>query len=269
MFFLIPFVIAKNYCVAKNSTKCKNACPLFEGQFDKIYSNLNIDNHISSIDGSIHDIYVADNVTFAQTSHRIHICDPSIRLIYDKSWSKITLSDDIKIDSSIINTSIPIIFKANTNFSLEIDTAKNSLYWTPIIVEAVNENIFITPIFLTSDIQKNIVSISSDSYDINIFDITENVKKIFFDTSKLNELPKTYYCISDKKNKCEQYSSKNLTFINSPSEITNFPIVLIVDTSHPQFITADYTENYLHIIGLQGSDIYLIIQNQNIIMIFI
>lgn len=67
----------------------------------------------------------------------------------------------------------------------------------------------------------------------------------------------TYYCLSDKDTKCEQYTQYDLIYINSTIEIKEFPNIVIIDSSIPQVYNHNYPHDYTHIICTEGSSVIL------------
>ena len=217
MFWFITFIHAKNFCVETTRGKCKEICSNFKGEFDESFSKIPSNRDIKTDDNSTHNIYVADIVDYVFSSYNIISCDPSIYLKchFNSQWTKIKIGDDIKIRDDVIDHiysikryNISLSFITFHNFILEIDNIENFNYKSQVILKTIRENLFMKPIFYASHLHPNLVSISNDSFPINIFDVTENVKCIFNDTSKLIESQKTYYCISDKVKKCEKDSSQ-------------------------------------------------------------
>lgn len=99
---------------------------------------------------------------------------------------------------------------------------------------------------------------------MDIFNITDNVKKVFNTTKQFNLISNyKYYCISNKErisDKCASYSSYNLNYINSTLDIGyyydtyNF---IIIDTDIPQILMVEVNNLYpnFHVIGLENSDV--------------
>lgn len=264
MFFFISFVLAKNYCVEKNEGRCRALCSSFSGTFDAIFSRIPNDTDLNGHGNSSHNIYVADIVDFYQSKHNIMICDKSIYLTYNGNITSITIDNQIKVNDIQIKNNIPILFKIKNNLSIIIKTKENAPNFSPIYLEATKKNLFLTPKFFTDSIPYNMITISNKSENINVYELTDSIKTFFTNTNKIIEISKTYYCISDKKNKCEGYDSYDLVYINTTSQIKKFPMVLIVDCTLLQFFTAEFHSNFAHIICLPGSDItYYPISNIN------
>lgn len=193
------------------------------------------DSDLNSLFGDdIHDIYIADNTNYKDTSHNLIFCDSSNYLIYDNIISSLSIAKDLVADNKIFKPNIPILFQIESDLNLKIDTTDDTQIYPSIILEAIEENVVVHPLFLTEQFPKKIIKISENSKEIKIIDKSSYVQSLFEQNDKLVEMPKICYCISDKENKCEKYSSYNLTFINQTCEIGEYPnVVLIVDSSIP------------------------------------
>lgn len=150
----------------------------------------------------------------------------------------------------------PLRITMNSNIQIDIDT-KQQISYHPIILESKVHNLSINVNFYSESNFENLISFSDNSQRVHIIDITENVRKLFQSTDMLDEKAKTYYCLSDKESKCEQYSSYGLIYIRSIDEVINFPNVLIIDSTTTQVFTFYYGKGYTHIICLEGSNLNL------------
>lgn len=263
MFYLISFVLANNYCVESENRKCKDICSNYNIIFDDTFNEIPDDSSLeSSSNGEIHNIYVSDNFQYKDTKHNIIICDPTNYLKYTFSYSAkpiIRVNDNIRIGNVSIKPNIHILFEFFQDMIFEIDTDGQTNF-SPIIVYADRENTYFKPIYLTETIPKNLFKISSESKNIKIYEMTDNIKTMFENVDKIVEVPKTYYCVSNKQNGCQDYSSYNLIYVNETSEIKEFPNFIIIDTPIKQIYDTSYKsyyDNYAHIICLEGSDVNL------------
>lgn len=264
MFFLLTLICSYNFCVELTSGSCNDKCK-------DLPSEITILDHLPTTDeiyGNSNDVnvYVSESIELksdtAYTNYNQFIaCDETIEFVYYDFVKKMKIkSSFIEIQGQWITDYIydlpaPVKIRFEENISLTIDSNVESQSQS-IILEAKNSNLFIFPEYLSSNLVQGNMNVSSDSFPINIFEIDDNINALFKDTSKLSEVSKSYYCISDKDKKCSNYEQFNPVVINSPSEVTGNSVVLIVETSIYQVYSSDFKKRYIKFIGLEGSRIY-------------
>ncbi|KAK8842291.1 hypothetical protein M9Y10_025868 [Tritrichomonas musculus] len=259
MFFLISLVFAKNYCIEKTSGDCFRKCSKYQILFDDIFSRIPFDSE--SNNDEIHNIYIADNFKYKKTKNNLIFCDPSNYLIYTNYSSSIKIKNVIETDYENISTNIPILFQTFGNVNLEVDT-KGSNSYSPIILEAKNKNTKMSIKINSENIPQNLLSISKNSKQFQISNLTNDLRKVFNATEKILDINEKYYCISDKQEKCKSYSAFELTYINSTRDISSSNCVVIIDTKTPQFYDQSYSYSNINIDCLLGSDVTVHMRSQ-------
>ncbi|KAK8887548.1 hypothetical protein M9Y10_038597 [Tritrichomonas musculus] len=252
MFLFISLVFAKNYCIERTSGDCIRKCSNFKHSYDDIFARFPDDSELKN--DEIHNIYISDNFEYKKTKNNLIFCDPSNYLIYTNFSSSIKIKNVIETDYENISTNIPILFQTFGNVNLEVDANETSKF-SPIILKAINMSTNMSIKFISETIPQNLLSISKNSEKFRISNLTDKVRKIFNTTEKILETKKRYYCISDKQEKCRDYTAFELTFINSIREVNESNCVIIIDTTIPQFYDPYYSNFNTHIICLPGSDV--------------
>ena len=257
MFFLISFVFAKNYCVGESETSCKNICKNIETNFDAFFDEIPDDESFDPNDKRIHNIFIADNVTYYNSKHNFIFCDPSIYLDYPYIVSKLIIKDSLYVNNNEQLKNVPLFFDLDYEAIVQVETEENSDI-EPFIIYNSNDTFVIR--FLTDIFPENLITISTnfDTDKATIIGKYSYLEKIFKNPEKIDKYEYfTVFCLSDKEKKCEKYSSLyNLTQINSTAEIGQYiDYVLIVDTSEQVIVSSFCHLDFVHIIGMEGSDI--------------
>ena len=134
--------------------------------------------------------------------------------------------------------------KFNQNFTFNLYNLEY-LQDFHIFIEATEDNIFMDQMIIQDSNYYYCrpgwryfnVTITENSKPINVFEINNKTRTFFTNVDKLIEIEKPYYCISDKPNKCSNYSPLNPTNIKSPSQINSELFVLIIDSKQPVIYT--------------------------------
>lgn len=254
MFFLISLVVSKNYCVGNGRDPCYEICKDFNVTFDYIYPEIPRNYLFEDDSNEIHKIYIAKNTSYYESNHTIIFCDPSIYLEYRHFESLTITKDNIIIDSETKLRNYPMIFYPGSTNTIDINVqADGNSSVIPFILNADDATRTLNVYFYYDYTPENLISISDSSNMIIINHMNDKVAKLFANSDKLSVLDLTYYCISDKETKCEGFDNYSLQYINSTEEITDYPLVLIVDSSIPQILIN--IKSFTHVIGLPGSDI--------------
>lgn len=219
MFLLISFVLANNYCVGNSYDECKNKCHSFTNNFTSFYNKIPTIKELNTSYDAIHNIYISSDVDYIDTNYTLIFCDTSINLTY-RNPKTIKIKDHIYADSQKIPDDVSIIFYFShyeQYLSIEVETDEESRI-KPFTLENYYGILYITTKFFTEYFPENLITLSKQSsYDLRISDITSNVEKLFSNPDKLITYTFTYYCLSDKENKCVNYANYSLKFINHTS----------------------------------------------------
>ena len=263
MFFLISFVLANNYCVGSSESSCQNICKILNNNFAGYFPTIPTNEQLSN--NTIHNIYISNDVDYYESEHNLFFCDPSIQLIY-RNPQTIKIKDHIYADSKKIPDNIPILFQfSSSNYYykspviIEIETDQESKI-KPFTLQTTRIDTYILPKFYTENFPANLISITGSNKFL-IYELSDNVQKLFSNFDQLQQKTFTYYCLSDKETKCGNYVTDDTKYINYASEINQYPCVLIVDSSKPQILITNpavslyYNIEYVHIIALAGSDV--------------
>ena len=265
MFLLISFVLGNNYCVG-TSYSCSNLCKSLINTFDGYYSNIPTDDDLNATSNSMHNIFISTNVDYAESNQTIIFCYPSFYYL-NNNHKKIKIKDQFFFFKKKLNDDAPISFRitssiSNDEFSIEVMT-KEECNIKPFILEC-HYNSLVHIKFCTENIPENLITIKKQySYNFYLPKISDNVRKLFSNPDQFKVQDMIYYCLSDKEEKCKDYSSFKPQYIDYPSQITRYPCYLIVDHSKPQILVTEkqycnyYScySSYVHIICLSGSDI--------------
>lgn len=261
MFFLISFVLANNYCVGETEEKCKNMCKNIETNFDVFFDEIPEDDIFDPNDERIHNIFIADNVTYYNSKHNFIFCDPSIYLVYPEMVEKMIIKDGIYVNSNERLKNVPLYFEFNYDSYIQVETDEKSNIKPFIIYSDYFYDYYSNfPVrFLTDIFPENLVTISTyQGYKAGIVGKASYLEKLFTNPEIIDtyeDIP--YYCLSDKENKCEKYSSLyDLIQIDSIADLEFFSsYVLIVDTSEQVVVSSYCRLDFIHIIGMEGSDV--------------
>lgn len=259
MFYLLTIVsVAYNFCVEKTDGNCISKCTNLPNDVQTI-DHLPNYNDISEY-GTV-NVYIADGVDYRTDTpfsqyESLVLCDDSIIFTYETPVTSLKVSSYIETNrGTVSNFPAKIQFNFEENLNLMLIDNHEDCTLDSIILKASSPNLF-----LFTNINSNIniqcqFSISDDSNIINVYDYNNQLKSIFSDSNKIQEVNKKYYCISDKAEKCSDYSINNPKVINSISEITGDSVVLIVESTTNQIYFDDFRKRYIKFIGLEGSHI--------------
>lgn len=260
---LVFLVSSSNYCIEKTPGNCKKICQNAPEKFERTFDHIpSIDEISSGADDST--FYVADNVDFKyvfseDNPNNIITCDPSIYLTYTEDVSYILVSDEVIKAKGYFNIhniydKIPIKFTISSSIEVDIDTSEKCNYPT-ITLNSNTPKSLLTFNFLTKNFKKNQFKIADESEIIQINEKIAPITDIVINNYKLEEIQKTYYCVSDREYKCQDYTSYNLTYIVSTAQITAKNPFIIIDSSVPQFFSNDPNKRFTHLVCLKDSKI--------------
>lgn len=202
MFFLISFVLANNYCVGETEEKCKNMCKNIETNFDVFFDEIPEDDIFDPNDERIHNIFIADNVTYYNSKHNFIFCDPSIYLVYPEMVEKMIIKDGIYVNSNERLKNVPLYFEFNYDSYIQVETDEKSNIKPFIIYSDYFYDYYSNfPVrFLTDIFPENLVTISTyQGYKAGIVGKASYLEKLFTNPEIIDtyeDIP--YYCLSDK-----------------------------------------------------------------------
>ncbi|KAK8898495.1 hypothetical protein M9Y10_000784 [Tritrichomonas musculus] len=249
IYSLISFVKGNDFCIEKTPGKCKQICPNPPVDFDKTFNYFPNQDEVDPNDES-HNIFIADEVEYYPNISRknnIIPCDKAVSFIFEAPTSSITIDNNVEFGYEYLYSKIPLKIQFRSSLNIDIKSIHQDVS-PSIILEAIKPDLSLTLRFLTEDIQDDFISISEKSQIIKIADKTELVKRFITESDKLEEIQKNYFCISDKNEKCKDYSQFSPLIVKSTLQVNKFPAVVIIETSIPQFYAVNFNKKYTHFI---------------------